>query len=261
GEAGRIAKGTEEGKSARGTTGAWSAGASLHRLELLLLVFSEQGLEPRVDLLLDLPQASPLRVGELQRFLLCRREDLAGPLGIAGAGSARRGPRWRGEDRPDLRLLGLGQQPVEPAVNRLLEGEYVLLLAVCQLQAILLGAGHDLAGLRRAIEPVAALAPRPFPGLLPLIGREELLQVRVDVLLDLVDLLPLVGGDLQQFPRDGGQDPPRPRRRPDRRVILDRIDVLPDDRLVGGHLEDGAVGARADERVAVGQPLCPGDEG
>ena len=48
---------------------------------------------------------------------------------------------------------------------------------------------------------------------------------------------------------------------PDRRVVLDGIDVLPDDRLFRRHFEDRAVGARADERVAVGQPLGAGDEG
>src|SRR5262249_32388419 len=69
GETGGIAKGTEERLSARGTAPARSAGvgASPHRLELLLLVFREQRLEPRVDLLLDRLQTAPLRGGELQR--------------------------------------------------------------------------------------------------------------------------------------------------------------------------------------------------
>ena len=64
----------------------------------------------------------------------------------------------------------------------------------------------------------------------------------VNVLLDLVELLPLVNGDLQQFPCDRRHDLPRPRRRADRRIGFDRIDVLPDDRLFGRHFEDGAVG-------------------
>src|SRR5579885_765041 len=190
-EAGCITKGAEERTSTRGTAAARSAtrGAPLHRLELPLLVRREQGLEPRVDLLLDLLQASLLRVGELQRVLLGRREDPAGLLLIAGTGTARRGAGRRGEDGLDLLPLGLGQHAVESAVDRLLEGEHVLLLFLRQFQAVLLRAGHDLAGLRRAVEPVTAPALGPLPGLLLLIGREELIQVGVDIFLDLVELL------------------------------------------------------------------------
>ena len=39
-------------------------------------------------------------------------------------------------------------------------------------------------------------------GLLFLICCEQLIQVGVDVFLDLVELLPLIGGNLQHFPRD-----------------------------------------------------------
>src|SRR5205823_10261640 len=76
GEAGCITKAAEERASARGSAAARSAsgGALLHRLELLLLVFREQRLEPRVDLFLNLLQPFPLPSGELQRVLLCRRE-------------------------------------------------------------------------------------------------------------------------------------------------------------------------------------------
>ena len=40
------------------------------------------------------------------------------------------------------------QHFVETAVDRLLKSEHVFLLVVGQFQAVLLGAGHDLAGLR-----------------------------------------------------------------------------------------------------------------
>src|SRR5262249_45332822 len=131
-EAGCIPNGAEERTSARGTAPARSAaGASLHRLELLLLVLREQRLESRVDLLLNLLQTFPLPGGELQRVLLGRREDLGGLWRVAGTGTARRRAGW-GEDALDLFLLGRGQHSVKPAVNRLLESEYIFLLVVRQ---------------------------------------------------------------------------------------------------------------------------------
>ena len=121
-------------------------------------------------------------------------------------GSPGPGPPGRGTNgaktRLDLFLLCRGQHSVKTAVNRLLESNHVFLLVVRQFQTVLFGAVHDLAGLRRRIEPVAAWVSRPFRGLLFLIGCEQLIQVGVDVFLDLVELLPLVGGDLQHFPRD-----------------------------------------------------------
>ena len=41
-------------------------------------------------------------------------------------------------------------------------------------------------------------------------------------------------------------------------VARDRVDVLPDEFAVGGHLEEMALGVGADERVAVGQALGAG---
>ena len=127
-------------------------------------------------------------------------EDLAGLRRIAGTGTARRRNEW-GEDALDLVLLCRGQHPVKPAVNRLLKSEHVFLLVVRQFQAVLFGAGHDLAGLRRRKVARCRLGRRGHSrGLLLLIGREQLIQVGVDVFLDLVELLPLVGGDVRASP-------------------------------------------------------------
>src|SRR6266446_6605799 len=53
---------------------------------------------------------------------------------------------------------------------------------------------------------------------------------------------------------------PRPWRRAKRCTAFDWIDVLPDDLFFGCHLENGAVGARANERVSIGEPLSAGNE-
>ena len=86
---------------------------------------------------------------------------LPGCGGSPGPGPPGGGPNGA-KTRLDLMLLCRGQHPVKPAVNRLLESEHVFLLVVRQFQAVLFGAGHDLAGLRRRIVPVAARVPRPF---------------------------------------------------------------------------------------------------
>ena len=59
-------------------------------------------------------------------------------------------------------------------------------------EAVLFGAGHDMAGLR-ALAIRGTWVSRPHGGLLLLSGRKELVQVGVDVFLNLVEVLPLGG--------------------------------------------------------------------
>ena len=167
---------------------------------------------------MNLLQTISLAGRELERVLLCGREDLAGLRRVTGTRAARRRTEW-GEDGFDLFLLRRVEHFVKTDVDGLLESEHVFLLVVCHFQAVLIGEGHDLAGLRRSIEPVATPFPRPLRGLLFLICCEELIQVGVDVFLDLVELLLLVGGDPEHFPRDRRHDLPRPRRRAMRHAV------------------------------------------
>ena len=191
-------------------------GRRLHRLELLLLVLGEQRLEPRVDLFLNLLQSlSSARAESFSVSCWAGEKILPGCGGSPGPGPPGGGPCGAKTLLICCLCAGVSTLSNRPS-SAFWRASDVLLLVVRQLQSVLFGAGHDLAGLRRGVDHVAVRVTRPDRGLLLLIRREELVQVGVDVLLDLVELLPLIGGDRQHLPGERRHDLPRPRRLADR---------------------------------------------